>query len=75
MSQLACDRGVAKCGGCNGIHTVEVENDGSIRVLGIGVVDQCPSCGDGELTVLSADLETPPVPDSATTIDETARSG
>lgn len=62
MAQSQADRSVAICSSCGEIHTVEVRRDGSMLLLGRGLVDRCP-CGDGELERVHVNLETPPSAD------------
>lgn len=62
MSYAKPEKTVAKCSSCGEIHTVEIQNNGTLFLVGFGLRNQCP-CGSDELEVLQIEI------DSQTSLD------
>ncbi len=56
MSYTKAEKTVARCSSCGEIHTVKIKSDGSVFLIGIGLLNQCP-CGESSLERLHVDLD------------------
>jgi len=56
MSYTTPEKTIARCSSCDEIHTVEIRSDGSLFLLGIGLLNQCP-CGENGLEPLHVELD------------------
>ena len=50
------EKTVARCSSCGEIHTVETRSDGSVFLIGLGLINQCP-CGEGGLEPLHTEFD------------------